>query len=86
MIGKGNRSAAVREAIVQHRGVYLVAVGGAAALIARSIKQVEVVAYEDLGPEAIRRLTVEDFPAIVANDAFGSDLFEQGKAGYRRGR
>ena len=86
MIGKGNRSAAVREAIAQYRGVYLVAVGGAAALIARSIKQVEVVAYEDLGPEAIRRLTVEDFPAIVANDAFGGDLFEQGKAGYRRGR
>ena len=63
-----------------------VAVGGAAALIARSIKQVEVVAYEDLGPEAIRRLTVEDFPAIVANDALGGDLFEQGKAEYRRGR
>lgn len=86
MIGKGNRSAAVREAIAQYRGVYLVAVGGAAALIARSIKQVEVVAYEDLGPEAIRRLTVEDFPAIVANDAFGDDLFEQGKVEYRLGR
>jgi fumarate hydratase subunit beta len=86
MIGKGNRSAAVREAITQYWGVYLVAVGGAAALIARSIKQVEVVAYEDLGPEAIRQLTVEDFPAIVANDAFGGDLFEQGKAEYRRGR
>ena len=86
MIGKGNRSAAVREAIAQYKGVYLVAVGGAAALIARSIKQVEVVAYDDLGPEAIRRLTVEDFPAIVANDAFGGDLFEQGKAMYRRGR
>ena len=86
MIGKGNRSAAVREAITQYRGVYLVAVGGAAALIARSIKQVDVVAYDDLGPEAIRRLTVEDFPAIVANDAFGGDLFEQGKVEYRRGR
>jgi fumarate hydratase subunit beta len=86
MIGKGNRSAAVREAIIQYRGIYLVAVGGAAALIARSIKQVDVVAYEDLGPEAIRRLTVEDFPAIVANDAHGGDLFEQGKARYRRGR
>ena len=86
MIGKGNRSAAVREAITQYRGVYFVAVGGAAALIARSIKQVEVVAYDDLGPEAIRRLTVEDLPAIVANDAYGGDLFEQGKAEYRRGR
>jgi len=86
MIGKGNRSEAVREALVQYKGVYLVSVGGAAALIARSIKQVEVVAYDDLGPEAIRRLTVEDFPAIVANDAHGGDVFEQGKAGYRRGR
>lgn len=86
MIGKGNRSEVVREAIAQYRGVYLVAVGGAAALIARSIKQVEVVAYEDLGPEAIRRLAVEDFPAIVANDAFGGDLFEQGKVEYRRRR
>jgi fumarate hydratase subunit beta len=86
MIGKGNRSAAVREAIMQYQGVYFVAVGGAAALIAHSIKQVVVVAYDDLGPEAIRRLTVEDFPAIVANDAFGGDLFEQGKAEYHRGR
>jgi fumarate hydratase subunit beta len=86
MIGKGNRSAAVREAIIQYRGVYFVAVGGAAALIARSVRQVEVVAYDDLGPEAIRRLTVKDFPAIVANDAHGRDLFEQGKAQYRRGR
>jgi fumarate hydratase subunit beta len=86
MIGKGNRSTEVREALVQYKGVYLVAVGGAAALIARSIKQAEVVAYEDLGPEAIRRLTVEGFPAIVANDAHGGDLFEQGKAEYRRGR
>jgi fumarate hydratase subunit beta len=86
MIGKGNRSAAVREALAQYRGVYLVAVGGAAALIARSIKQVEVVAYDDLGPEAIRRLTVKDFPAIVANDAFSGDLFEQGKTEYRRRR
>jgi fumarate hydratase subunit beta len=86
MIGKGNRSAAVREALVQYRGVYFVAVGGAAALIARSVRQVAVVAYDDLGPEAIRRLTVDDFPAVVANDAHGGDLFEQGKARYRRGR
>jgi len=86
MIGKGDRSAAVREAIVKYRGVYLVAIGGAAALIARSVRQVEIVAYEDLGPEAIRRLVVEDFPAIVANDARGGDLSEQGKAQYRRGR
>ena len=85
MIGKGNRSAMVRDALTQYRAVYLVAVGGAGALIARSIKQVEVVAYEDLGTEAIHRLVVEDFPAIVANDVHDGDLFEQGKAEYRRG-
>ena len=61
-------------------------VSGVPALIARSVKQAEVVAYEDLGPEAIRRLVVEDFPAIVANDIYGGDLFEQGRAEYRRWR
>jgi len=86
MIGKGDRSRAVREALVKHRALYFVAVGGAGALIARSVKQADVVAYEDLGTEAIRRLVVEDFPAIVANDMHGGDLFEQGKARYRRGR
>jgi len=84
MIGKGDRSAAVREAIERYRGVYFVAVGGAAALIAKSIKAAEVIAYEDLGPEAIRRLEVDRFPAIVGNDAHGGDLFEQGQAAYRR--
>ena len=86
MIGKGDRSAAVRESIVKNRAIYLVALGGAAALTARSVRQVDVIAYEDLGTEAIRRLVVEDFPAIVANDIHGGDLFEQGKAQYRRGR
>ena len=86
MIGKGDRSTAVKEAIVKYRGVYLVAIGGAAALIAQSVRLVEIVAYEDLGPEAIRRLVVEDFPAIVANDVHGGDLSEQGKAQYRRVR
>lgn len=86
MIGKGHRSAAVREAIRQHRAVYFVATGGAAALIARTVEQAEVVAYEDLGTEAIRRLVVRDFPAIVASDAHGGDLFEEGRAVYRRGR
>ena len=85
MVGKGDRSPAVREALIKNSAVYLVAIGGAAALIARSVKQVDVIAYEDLGTEAIRRLVVEDFPAIVANDAHGGDLFEQGKAQYRRG-
>jgi fumarate hydratase subunit beta len=86
MIGKGNRSPEVREAIQNYRAVYFVAVGGAAARLARSIRESEVIAYEDLGTEAIRRLVFEDFPAIVANDIHGGDLFEQGIARYRRGR
>lgn len=86
MIGKGGRSVAVREAIQQYRAVYFVTTGGAAALLARSIKQTEVIAYEELGAEAILRLNVADFPAIVANDMYGGDLFEQGKARYRRER
>lgn len=85
MIGKGLRSDEVKEAIVKHKGVYLAAIGGAGALIARSIKKSEVVAYEDLGAEAVRRLEVEDFPAIVVNDAHGGDLYEEGKAKYRIG-
>ena len=84
MIGKGSRSPAVRESIQKHRAVYFVSLGGAGALLARSIKKVEVIAYEDLGTEAVRRLTVEDFPAIVANDIYGEDIFEQNKARYRR--
>ncbi len=84
MIGKGERSAAVREAIIKHKEVYFVATGGAAALITKSIKKSETVAYEDLGAEALLKLTVEDFPAIVANDIYGGDIFEQAKAQYRR--
>ena len=68
MIGKGSRSATVREAIKKYKAVYFVATGGAGALLNRAIKKVEPVAYEDLGAEAIIRLTVEDFPAIVADD------------------
>ena len=86
MIGKGDRSPVVREAIKKHKAVYFVAIGGAAALLAKSIKQVEIIAYEDLGTEAILRLSVENFPAIVANDIYGEDLFEQGKAEYHRER
>ena len=86
MIGKGNRSPAVREAIREYKAVYLAAIGGAGALLAGRIKQAEVIAYEDLGAEAIRRLRVEEFPAIVADDIYGDDLFEQGKAKYRIGR
>ena len=84
MIGKGDRSPAVREAIKKYRAVYLVATGGAAALISKSIKKSETIAYEELGAEAVLKLTVEDFPAIVANDMYGGDLFEQAKAQYRR--
>ena len=86
MIGKGSRSPEVREAIRKYKAVYLVTIGGAGALLAKSIRQAEVIAYDDLGAEAIRRLTVENFPAIVANDIYGQDLFEQGKAEYQRGR
>jgi len=86
MIGKGSRSPEVKEAIRKHKAVYLATYGGAGALLAKSIKQVEVIAYEDLGAEAIRRLNVENFPAIVANDIYGGDLFEQGKAEYQRGK
>ncbi len=86
MIGKGSRSAEVKEAIKKYKAVYFVAIGGAGALLAKSIKQVEVVAYEDLGAEAILRLNVDNFPAIVANDIYGNDLFAQGKARYRRNK
>jgi fumarate hydratase subunit beta len=84
MVGKGARSPEVIESIKKNKAVYMAAVGGAAALIARSIKKAEIVAYEDLGPEAIRRLEVVDFPAIVVNDIYGGDLFVQGVEKYRR--
>jgi fumarate hydratase subunit beta len=84
MIGKGSRSSEVKEAIKKYKAVYLVTIGGAGALLAKSIKQVDVVAYPDLEPEAILRLKVENFPAIVANDVYGQDLYEQGKASYQR--
>ena len=84
MIGKGYRSLEVRDAMRDHGAVYFVTVGGAAALISQHIKRVEMVAYEDLGTEAIRRLQVEDFPVVVANDIQGGDLFETGRDTYRR--
>jgi fumarate hydratase subunit beta len=84
MIGKGKRSDAVRQAIITHRAVYLVAVGGAAALIADRIKHVDLLAYPDLGTEAIYRMEVLDFPLVVGNDVYGGDLFDQGRAAYRR--
>ncbi|AQS59250.1 Fe-S-containing hydro-lyase [Desulforamulus ferrireducens] len=82
MIGKGARSAAVVEAMKKHGAVYFAAIGGAAALISRCIVESEVVAYPDLGPEAIHRLVVKDFPAIVVNDAYGGDLYQEGRKLY----
>jgi len=84
MIGKGRRSPEVIEAMKKHKAVYFGATGGAAALLARCIKKAEVVAYEDLGPEAIHRLEVEDFPLIVINDIHGGDLYEEGVRKYRQ--
>ncbi len=86
MIGKGNRSTEVREAIKKYKAVYLVATGGAGALLSKSIKQAEATAYDDLGPEAVMRLAVEDFPAIVASDIYGADLFEQGRAKFQKSK
>jgi fumarate hydratase subunit beta len=83
MIGKGLRSKAVRDAMVEHKAVYLGAIGGAGALISQSIKKAEVVAYEELGAEALRRLEVEDFPVTVVDDIYGGDLYEEGKAKYQ---
>ena len=67
----------------QYKAVYFAAIGGAGALISKSIKKAEVIAYDELGAEAIRRLEVENFPATVINDVHGGDLYEQGKAKYR---
>lgn len=77
MIGKGDRSPQVVEAIKRNGAVYFAAVGGAGALIAKSVKQVETVAYQDLGAEAITKLTVKDFPVIVAIDSQGHDLYQR---------
>jgi fumarate hydratase subunit beta len=84
MIGKGNRSLPVREALRKHKAVYFAATGGVAALVARTIRAATVVAYEDLGPEAVLRLEVENLPAIVVNDIYGRDAYEEGKRKYRR--
>ncbi len=82
-IGKGARSKEVKEALKKNKAVYLAAVGGAGALISKSIEGSEVVAYPELGPEAIILLKVKDFPCIVINDMYGGDLYEEGKKKYR---
>lgn len=77
MIGKGKRSQEVIDAIIRNKAVYLAAIGGAGALLSQCIKKSTVIAYDDLGTEAIRRLLVEDFPAIVVIDVYGNNLYEQ---------
>ena len=82
VIGKGSRNTATVQAFQDYKGVYLAATGGAGALLAKTIREAEIVAYPELGPEAIRRLVVEDFPATVINDAYGNDLYEEGRRQY----
>jgi len=84
MIGKGMRSTAVKAAIKQYGAIYMAAIGGTGALISKTIKKAEVVAYAELGAEAVLRIEVEDFPATVINDIYGGDLYEEGKAIYRK--
>ena len=83
MIGKGKRAPSVIDAMKTYKAVYLGATGGAGALISQRIKAAEVIAFPELGPEAVHRLEVEDFPAIVINDCQGGDLYEQGVRQYR---
>ncbi len=84
MIGKGMRSDQVKEAMKKYKSVYFAATGGAGALLAKRVKKAEVVAYDDLGPEAIRRLEVADLPVIVVNDIRGNDLYVEGAKEYRK--
>jgi fumarate hydratase subunit beta len=82
MIGKGGRSQEVKDACVKYDGIYFGATGGAGALLGKQIKKAEVIAYPELGPEAVRRIEVEDFPVTVINDTLGNDLYQQGRAEY----
>jgi len=84
MIGKGSRNIKVVKAMQETGAVYFVAIGGAAALVAKAIKKAEIILYEELGPEAIRRLTIEDMPVIVAIDSEGRSLYEEGPRKYKR--
>src|SRR5699024_269386 len=82
MIGKGKRDQEVKDSIVENGATYFAAIGGAAALIAQSVESAEVIAYEDLGAEAIRKLYVKDFPVTVINDSKGNDLYQMGRKEY----
>ncbi|HZK48044.1 MAG TPA: fumarate hydratase C-terminal domain-containing protein, partial [Thermoleophilia bacterium] len=84
MIGKGYRNPAVKDAMIRNKAVYFASVGGAAALIAQRITAARVVAYDDLGPEALREIDVVDFPVIVINDIYGGDLYEAGRREFER--
>jgi fumarate hydratase subunit beta len=84
MIGKGSRGKEVIDAMKKYKAVYFAATGGAGALLSKRIKNSEVVAYADLGPEAIRKIEIEDFPAIVVNDTYGRDLYEEGRRKYKK--
>jgi len=82
MIGKGGRSQEVKDACVKYDGIYFGATGGAGALLGKQIKSAEVIAYPELGPEAVRKITVEDFPVTVVNDTQGNDLYQMGREEY----
>jgi fumarate hydratase subunit beta len=82
-MGKGNRGPEVREALKRHRAVYFAAVGGAGALLSQFIRKVEVIAYEDLGTESLKRIEVSDFPAVVMDDCEGRDLLDEGRRQWR---
>jgi len=82
MIGKGKRNQEVKDACVKYGAIYFGATGGAGALLGKKIKSSEVIAYPELGPEAIRRIEVKDFPVTVINDAYGADLYQQGREQY----
>ena len=84
MIGKGPRSKEVIDSMVKNKAVYFAAIGGAAVVIALAIKDAKIIAYEDLGPEALRKLEVENFPCIVANDTKGRDIYEEGVLKYKK--
>lgn len=84
MIGKGKRSKEVIDAVVRNKAVYFAAVGGAGALLSKCIKSSEIIAYEDLGTEAIRKLTVEKFPVIVVIDSYGNNLYETAVENFKK--
>lgn len=86
MIGKGQRSQEVKDAVVRNGAVYFAAIGGAGALMAQCVKQAEVIAFDDLGAEAVRKLEVEDFPVTVVLDSYGGDLYKEGRNAYLESR